>query len=112
MPERPDSQTPALALLRDVLGYSATTGAELTKERGTLSDPWLESRLLAAVKRVNPGLGEGAARQAILTLRPTAGSASRTPPQSPGNRRCDAACVSSISRRCRTTSSSSPKNSW
>ncbi|MBP6784870.1 MAG: type I restriction endonuclease subunit R [Verrucomicrobiales bacterium] len=73
MPERPDSQTPALALLRDVLGYSATTGAELTKERGTLSDPWLESRLLAAVKRVNPGLGEGAARQAILTLRQTAG---------------------------------------
>ncbi|MCB1243247.1 MAG: type I restriction endonuclease subunit R [Verrucomicrobiales bacterium] len=73
MPERPDSQTPALALLRDVLGYSATTGAELTKERGTLSDPWLESRLLAALKRVNPGLSDGSARQAILTLRQAAG---------------------------------------
>lgn len=73
MPERPDSQTPAVALLRDVLGYSATTGAELTKERSTLSDPWLESRLLAALKRVNPGLSDGSARQAILTLRQAAG---------------------------------------
>ena len=34
MPERPDSQTPALALLRDVLGYSATTDAAPFPTRG------------------------------------------------------------------------------
>jgi hypothetical protein len=73
MPERTDSQEPAIALLRDVLGYTATTGAELAPERVSLADPWLEKRLEASLVRVNPGLTTASARQAINVLRQAAG---------------------------------------
>lgn len=73
MPERPDSQEPAIALLRDMLGYTATTGAELAPERNSLADPWLEKRLEASLVRVNPGLTAASARQAINVLRQAAG---------------------------------------
>ena len=73
MPERPDSQEPAIAFLRDVLGYSATTGSELAAERESLADPWLQKRLENCLKRVNPGLSEASARQAVNTLRQSAG---------------------------------------
>lgn len=73
MPERPDSHEPALALLRDVLGYTATTGAALTHERESAADPWLVGRLEKSLMRVNPGLGEASARQAIVALRQAAG---------------------------------------
>lgn len=73
MPERPDSQDPAIALLRDVLSYTATTGAELAPERETLANPWLEERLERSLLRVNPGLAESAARQAMNLLRQAAG---------------------------------------
>ena len=73
MPERPDSQEPAIALLRDVLGYTATTGADLAPERNSLADPWLEKRLEASLVRVNPGLTTASARQAINVLRQAAG---------------------------------------
>jgi type I restriction enzyme R subunit len=73
MPERPDCHEPALALLRDVLGYVVATGADLAPERESLSDPWLVGRLEKAMLRINPGLGEAAARQVIATLRQTTG---------------------------------------
>ncbi len=69
MPERPDCHEPALALLRDVLGWSVVTGAGLATERESASDPWLPGRLEAALLKVNSGLAPSAARQAIVALR-------------------------------------------
>jgi type I restriction enzyme R subunit len=73
VPERPDCHEPALALLRDVLGYAVTTGAALAPERDSAADPWLVGRLERSLLRVNPGLGEASARQAIVALRQSAG---------------------------------------
>ncbi len=73
MPERSDCHEPALALLRDVLGYTTTAGSALASERESAADPWLVGRLEKSLMRVNPGLGQGAARQAITALRQAAG---------------------------------------
>ncbi len=69
MPERDQVHQPALDLLRDVLGYEIVTGASLREERGSDAEPWLEGRLLRALQRVNPGLSERGAAQAVAQLR-------------------------------------------
>ncbi len=69
MPELDNVQKPALALLRDVLGYAIASGAEVRQERGSDSEPWLEARLLKAILRINPGLSERGASQAVAQLR-------------------------------------------
>lgn len=56
-------------LLHEVLGYRVVTGASLANERDSEGEPWLESRLLTSLQRVNPGLSERGAAQAVAQLR-------------------------------------------
>jgi type I restriction enzyme R subunit len=69
MPELENVQIPALSLLRDVLGYTIASGMELRQERGSDSEPWLEDRLHSALLRINPGLTDRGAAQALAQLR-------------------------------------------
>ena len=78
MPERPDCQDPALALLREVHGYQVMRGSELADERdaagGSGGGVWLASRLKAALQRINPGLSSAGAKQALSALTQPAGA--------------------------------------
>ncbi len=68
MPERTDSQDPAIALLHDLHGYEVKRGAELSAERKSEGEVWLRGRLEKALKRLNPGLSSAGVKQAMVAL--------------------------------------------
>jgi hypothetical protein len=60
MAEPEHTQKPALAFLRDVLGYSIASDMEVQQLRSSDPEPWLEARFLTAPIRDQSRFERGA----------------------------------------------------
>jgi type I restriction enzyme R subunit len=69
-PEYSDAQRPAIALLREVLGYAYADGqaAAFAAERESETEVLLLSRLARKLSEINPGLTEAGVKQAMAAL--------------------------------------------